>query len=73
MANPHLSAEHRDEICRTMVSEFVRLMKADTRIGEKWAGLSHPEQEDTAASMFNKLRPLMDDLEAVAIKNLAWD
>lgn len=73
MATPHLSAEHRDEICRSMVSVFIRNMKSDTRLGEKWQGLSHSEQEDTAESMFNKLRPLMDDIEAVVTKNIDFD
>lgn len=75
MARPHLSAEHRDEIAHEMVSVMVRLMKADTRIGEKWIGLAHHEQEDASDAMFKRIRPLVDDMEGEALKALSssWD
>lgn len=75
MALPHLSAEKRDEVAYNMVAEFVHGMKSDARIGEKWAGLSNEEQMRAAESMFKRLRPLMDDMEADALKVLSssWD
>lgn len=74
MAKPKLSAEHRDECARQMIAAFVHEMKSDTRIGEKWQGLTLDEQTEAGERMFKVVRPVVDDVERAAVNTKAlWD
>lgn len=74
MAKIKLSAEHRDSCAHQMIAAFVHEMKADSRIGEKWAGLSVLEQQEVGERMFKVVRPVIDDCERVVMSEDAlWD
>jgi len=73
MANPHLSAEHRDRIASEMVAEFVAEMKSDVRFGHPWMGLSIAQQQELGEKMADVIRPLVDDMEKIALKALKYD